>query len=1019
MIVKQPRDTIDLYKARLLDEQTHNIDFQVEYGALFDGSTGYLNQLFNTGDFTQFSIKIMAKRCSSGVIQHLTSTASSSGWFDKISFESDDSLVVEFRNSSSTGRQAYLVTSNLFRDYSSWIDILVVWDSPNVTESERLRLYINGIRVTDFSTETYPLVDAVTYGMNHPEEHYIGARSTGANVFDGYMSECHFIDGQALTADDFGVFDMLEWKPKKYTGTYGTNGFYLNFSDASNLGLDTSGNANNWTENGTMEQVQDTPTHNLPVLNPLDYDGNPTTSDGNRQISITTSSSIEGLECTLLVDANDSVGYYYEVEIITNTGNGPWFGLVHVDERSTSLRAGDGPIDAGCSYRSSGDILPRQNGVDGVFVNSSPAANGDIANIAFKDGKIWFGLNGEWLTVTGDAPNPELGTGASYSNLVGNYLLSNINTGTSTVVSKMRFGKNDWSYTAPNGFKEITSSNASKKAIDPDLSQHFETLLWTGNGTSQTITGTDWKEKDGSDSAQLVWIKNRDTTSTPHMLYDTTRGAFMDINSDDTSVDTYSAAGLSLFNSDGFDIGSNANINLNTDKIVGWRFRAGHKTDMVEFLAHFNGNDASTNYVSEDWQQQVATFGADAQLDSAQSKFGTSSLYLDGTGDYITFPSSLAYDIGQKDFTMECWIRYEVVGSSAMISKWHTTGNQRTFQLDYDGSGNMRLRISTNGTDEVTAASESWTPVADTWYHVAAERVNGSIYLYVDGTMLGSGTANTSDFYTSTSKIQVGGQGEGSSVLQGWIDEPRIIVGEGVYGGSSFTPETTAYENPKFNTEGTLNSKVSVNNDLGFSIVKAIGNVTAGETVGHGLSEAPTMIIAKELGFTSNWVVYHKALGAENWMRLNDTTESQAKLSNWNDTEPTKTVITLGTVNNTNSTTGMIYYCFTDSQFIDVGSYSGNNSSDGPVIHTNGEPNWFMVKRSITAGGNWGIMDNVRETTNPNDEVLRADLPNVTLTGSANDLNSNVLKVRNVNGIWNTSGTNNYVYISVNKPKLL
>jgi hypothetical protein len=130
----------------------------------------------------------------------------------------------------------------------------------------RVILYVNGVRETSFSTETYPS-SGVTSGINTTTQHEISSYDGSGYYFDGYLSEFNFIDGQALDPDNFGEFDEDSeiWKPIAYEGTYGTNGFYLEFKDSSALGDDTSGNGNDFTVNNltSIDQTTDTPTNNF------------------------------------------------------------------------------------------------------------------------------------------------------------------------------------------------------------------------------------------------------------------------------------------------------------------------------------------------------------------------------------------------------------------------------------------------------------------------------------------------------------------------------------------------------------------------------------------------------------------------------------------------------------------------------------------------------------------------------------------------------------------------------------
>jgi hypothetical protein len=148
--------------------------------------------------------------------------------------------------------------------------------------TDRALIYVNGVKLTSFLLGTNFTIQRCTRILMEQRVHYYWSLSKELTYFDGYLTEVNFIDGQALTADDFGEFDDNgTWKPLAYTGTYGTNGFYLNGVGVT----DESGNGNDWTNNNlnlststatTYDQMKDTPSlvdenaGNFATLNPLD-----------------------------------------------------------------------------------------------------------------------------------------------------------------------------------------------------------------------------------------------------------------------------------------------------------------------------------------------------------------------------------------------------------------------------------------------------------------------------------------------------------------------------------------------------------------------------------------------------------------------------------------------------------------------------------------------------------------------------------------------------------------------------
>jgi hypothetical protein len=208
-----------------------------------------------------------------------------------------DSGVLRYYEVVSNSTLADVKTSQLFRDPSAWYHIVVAIDSTQATSSNRIKIYVNGSQVTSFLLNTVFAQNTNTsFGSNCL--HTIGRYAdVSAGFFNGYHSEVYFINGQQLDPTDFGEFDEDSgiWKPIAYEGTYGTNGFYLEFQDSSALGDDTSGNGNDFTVNNltSIDQTTDTPTNNFATMNPLAVPPSniPTFAEGNTKVSTNTTNA--------------------------------------------------------------------------------------------------------------------------------------------------------------------------------------------------------------------------------------------------------------------------------------------------------------------------------------------------------------------------------------------------------------------------------------------------------------------------------------------------------------------------------------------------------------------------------------------------------------------------------------------------------------------------------------------------------------------------------------------------------
>ena len=198
------------------------------------------------------------------------------------------------------------------------------------------------------------------------------------------------------------------------------------------------------------------------------------------------------------------------------------------------------------------------------------------------------------------------------------------------------------------------------------------------------------------------------------------------------------------------------------------------------------------------------------------------------------------------------------------------------------------------------------------------------------------------------------------------------------------------------NTNGSITSTVSVNTSAGFSVVTYTGN-GVNATVGHGLGVAPKFIIVKNRGVgTTNWEVYHSALTGTSALYLNTTEAKQTFSDIWNNTNPTSTVISLGTTNNVNANTNTyVAYCWAEiAGFSKFTSYTGNGSADGPFVYLGFRPKYVLIKRTINAGGSWAVYDSARNTYNVANLSLYPNLSSADDTYDVLDFTSNGFKIR-------------------------
>jgi len=213
----------------------------------------------------------------------------------------------------------------------------------------------------------------------------------------------------------------------------------------------------------------------------------------------------------------------------------------------------------------------------------------------------------------------------------------------------------------------------------------------------------------------------------------------------------------------------------------------------TKLMLHADGSDGSTTFTDSSSTPKTVTANNQAQIDTAQSKFGGASALFDGTDDYLSSVDSADWDLGAGSFTIDFWVRFNSVATNANLIAQFGVASQNAWLVQWNTSNLLRFLYTTDGSTTVTL-SNSWTPTTAVWYHVAVVRNGNDLLMFIDGTQIGTTQTLSATIFNSTSDIAVGSQtgGTGTGDLNGWMDEIRLVKGTAVW-TSNFTAPTGAY----------------------------------------------------------------------------------------------------------------------------------------------------------------------------------------------------------------------------------
>ena len=938
----------------------------------------YLNRTLTTPtDPLKWTWSAWVKRGRLGAGGGLFQGYSSISLRTAIQFNSSDQLLFN-------GSVATATTTAVFRDPAAWYHIVCVYDSANATAGNRLILYVNGAIQT--VTGTQPTASQVEY-INSASRHYLSAAYSGAwEYHDGEMAEINFVDGQALTPAAFGEVSVTSgaWIPKAYASTYGTNGFYLPFTNVSS----TTTYAGLF--NGSSQYVA---TASLPAIGTSNFTqeawvyitGAAITNGANARlwslqgINLIYEASVSQLRIDLGVSAQ--VYITSASELTLNTWN-----HVAVVRNGTTVKVYVNGISKVTFTRS--DSLAGGIGYIGSYDSVSGFFQGNISNFRSVTGTAVYNsnftptitpltaiTNTTVLTLQSSSLVDNSGNGYAITN-GGSVVMSVQYPFVVSIAADSSGNLNNWNinlltlYPGPYYDSMLDSPVPSSTRVG-----NYAVLnpLQNGGGTlsnaNLTLAGpsTTWGARLGTIAVTSgKWYYEVTVQvmsgSWGYMIGITQNAAPSNFLGFDSNGYSYYDSGQKYTNNTAAAYGSAMSLN----DVIGVAF------DATAGTLTFYKNNVS---------QGVAYSG-----------LASGTWYL-GASCYASALASVNF--GQQPFTYTPPTGFLALNTFNLPIS--AVPNPATAMAATTYTGNGSTQNINNAVNGISFQPDLvWTKSRNNAY-------NNTLYDSVRG------IGNTL-FSDATNAEQYGAQRLTSFNSNGY--------GYGIDSGGNYNAATyVAWQwkaggavSANNNTAGTITSTVSANQAAGFSVVTWTGT-GANATVGHGLSVAPGLILTKARNAAQSWYVYHSATGGTKTLYLSYTDAAGVDNRIWNNTDPTSSVFSIGTVGPNASAVTQVAYCWAPvAGYSAFGKYTGNGSADGPFIYTGFKPRYILIKCSSAAGA-WKIYNTSGLNYNPINAVLEAQdaAAEVTNTVFNSDWLSNGFKLRTTYADFNTSGAT-YIY---------
>jgi len=654
----------------------------------------------STGNQKVWTFSAWFKRTKLADSSYFISSYGNNDGIAALYFDSSDRINTYYDTSGSNPYGA--VNERKYRDVGAWMHI--VWQVDAISGTQKI--WINGVE------------ESLDSGLNPPNFAYTMNQSgqlntvgngawypsgTGANM---YLAEVHFSDGNKYEPSDFAETNATtgQWVPISPSITYGTNGFYLNFSDnsgttATTLGTDSSGNGNNFTPNNFSvaagagnDSVEDTPTNNFPTLNPLAGYSTNFVSASNGNLDFSLASNYLAIS-TFTIPAS---GKWYAECVFTDVQSGD-VSVINPNMLNDDSNSFDGRWN-GIALKQGGEIR-----VDNSTVQSSLTA---IANDAIVGVKIDRDAGTVAFTINGSAN----GTAVNISSLTDSSVLAVANrrnsSGGSNPIGSQNYGQRPFSH-LPTGYKALCSANLPNPTILLP-NKHFDTTLYTGNGsTGQSITSLQFQP-------DWLWFKSR-SHARNHAVNDSVRGRAKGLYPDITDAEFTDDAGrgLASFDANGFTVGEPQNAsshNNNGESIVNWAWKG--------------GGSASSNSDGDITSQVSANTSAGFSIVS------------------YTVPSGSGYSVGHG---------LGAVPQVIFVKNRDTSSNWDVYSVHIGNT--KRLKLNSTAAEETQPAFNNQTPTSTvfyglgggSWHGVGSKMINYVFSEVAGYSKFGSYTGNGND----------------------------------------------------------------------------------------------------------------------------------------------------------------------------------------------------------------------------------------------------------------------------------